>query len=234
MTQNIHTAQLIIPTLEKIPVLSCAVLLTGLLTSPALAGSNSNPAQSSNLPAKSLGLKKINYLKIPGYGNQITSYARAVTAQNSSIGTLTIRGVAALGYTLTAIPQLKTADGIKLTVDSSANQYQWYRTCDNSGVQLVPLTLSHLVDANGNSIRKKSNTRWCSISGANSFDYIIGQDDLNKSVAVAITVDTPWNQTETFISPDNISGICKAYPNFNNQPPYACSFLFESSFESID
>lgn len=237
MTQKTNTAALSTPSLGKVPVLTCAVLLTGMMTNGALAESGLASAQSQDNQPKPMGLGQVNYLKIPGYTSSATIYTRALTGQNNSIGTLNIHGIATVGYTLAAAPVLKKIDGNNTQFTDTTPEdglpdgisYQWYRSCDTSAVghaKFVPLA-----DANVNgTTRTQSNITWCEIAGETGKEYKVVNADKNRQITVVVSYHATWGP-ESFSSTKNITGICPLYPNFNNPPPYACNVIFESSFE---
>ncbi|PIE45849.1 MAG: hypothetical protein CSA45_01445 [Gammaproteobacteria bacterium] len=223
--------------------ITCAVLLTGILANTAFAASEITPAQQSldtPQPAKPLGVGKINYLKIPGYAGGSTVYAKNAKAQNNSIGELNIIGIATVGYTLAAAPILKEMhDGNTQFEDSNPNDslpdgitYQWYRTCSSNSQQ--PEQFAPLVEASLSDYPRPvdTNTNWCSITDENesSTQYTLTGADVGQQVTVVIRYQATWGP-ETFSSTKNIRDICPIYPNFDNDPPYECNIIFETSFE---
>ncbi len=216
--------------------ITCAVLLTGMLANTAFAASEFTPAEKTadiSHSVKPLGLGQINYLKIPGYASGSTLYAKNAKAQNNSIGELNINGIATVGYTIVADPILKNENNTQFE-DNDNNDlpdditYQWYRTCD-SGEQFAPLVEASLSDYPR---PVDTNTNWCEITNENESNtqYTLTNTDVGQQVTVVIRYQATWGP-ETFSSTKNIRDICPIYPNFDNDPPYECNIIFETSFE---
>ncbi len=233
-----------------------SIIAVGFMTTTVQASDNLQLNSGDNITEKTLGVRQINYLKIPGYASGAGLYARSPVAVNTSnaTGNLTIRGLPAVGNELAA-----ALTGFTDTVNNEndftdetgggtdGNEpdglpddivYHWYRspgTCDaNEKRAFIPLRDVATQTPVGTPVGL-----WCQIKKINSMDpytgtdYILRTEDAHQYITATITYINQSGATEVYSSTVNKGGICPVEVNFDNAPNLGCFVpLFWDSFEN--
>ncbi len=228
------------------------VLVLGALVTGSYA--KDNITQLENLPLESTsvrGLNNINYLKIPGYaasGSVVGAYRKNATTQNSSTGIISIRGIPAGGYALTAavetlkdtLTEIDYEEGRDITDNTPAIEpiftYEWFRSpgqcTTKTSYELLPAGVNDTIES----------IDGCPITNSNNATYLLTQDDVYQKVGVSVTVTFDDGDSSVItggpyhaiMKSDTVCLVDVDYANPIGPDHYRCDDppLFEDSFEA--